>query len=308
MIACLGVIVADVVAKPVDALPARGTLELIERVELHIGGNAANSAAVIAKLGLPVQLVGNVGDDNFGAFLTGALERLGVDTRAVARDPHAPTSSSLVTVHADAERSFLHAAGANATFTENRMSWDALEGARFLHVAGLQLMTALEGAPVGRLLAEAQRRGLITALDTVMNPRSTGWAGLAPALPHLDWFVPSVDELAQLCGERSLEAQLAACRAVNPRLSLVVKVGGEGCWVAEAGKAPVLVPAEPNITVVDTLGAGDAWCGGFLVGLAQGDEPLAAAALANRVGAACVQALGATTGIQHKSAYEKNRP
>ncbi len=303
MIVCLGVLVADVVAKPVDALPRRGTLELIERMELHIGGNAANSAAVLAKLGLPVKLVGKVGDDSFGAFLAEGLAKLGVDTCAVATDPHASTSVSLVTVHSDAERSFLHVAGANATLKSEDVDWGALGGSRFFHVAGLQLLTGLEGEGVAVVLAEAQKRGMVTLLDTVMNPRSAGWVGLAPALPHLDWFVPSVDEIQQLCGKVTVIEQIAACRVVNPALNMVVKVGSEGCWVAEARKDPVLVPAEPGIMVVDTLGAGDAWCAGFLAGLSRGLVPLEAAALANRVGAACVQALGATTGIPRLEAF-----
>ena len=57
-IACLGVLVADVVGAPIDALPRRGTLELVERIELHIGGNAANTAAALAKLGPSARLVG----------------------------------------------------------------------------------------------------------------------------------------------------------------------------------------------------------------------------------------------------------
>ncbi|WP_309707787.1 carbohydrate kinase family protein [Armatimonas sp.] len=297
MIACLGILVADVVAKPVDALPARGTLELIERVELHIGGNAANSAASVAKLGLPVKLVGKVGDDNFGAFLTEALSKLGVDTHAVACDPHAPTATSLVLVHNDGERSFLHAPGANATLSADDVEWDALLGTRFFHVAGLQLMPSLEGEPIAKVLAEAQKRGMLTMLDTVMNPRSAGWSGLAPALSYLDWFVPSIDEIHQLCGKATVPEQIAACRAVNPALNMVIKVGSEGCWVAEPGKEPVLVSGIPNVTVVDTLGAGDSWCGGFLVGLSRGMSPREAAMLANKVGAACVQMLGATTGI-----------
>ena len=302
MIVCLGVLVADVVAKPVDALPKRGTLELIERMELHIGGNAANSAAVLAKLGLPVMLIGKVGDDSFGTFLVEGLAKLGVDTRAVATDPHAPTSVSLVTVHSDAERSFLHVAGANATLKSEDIDWESLAGARLFHVAGLQLLTGLEGEGVGTVLAEAQKRGMVTLLDTVMNPRSAGWSGLVPALLHLDWFVPSFDEIQQLCGKATVTEQIAACRAVNPVLNMVVKMGGEGCWVAEAGKEPKLVPAEIGITVVDTLGAGDAWCAGFLAGLSQGRAAGEAAALANKVGAACVQALGATTGISRLEA------
>ena len=296
MIVCLGVVVADVVAKPIDALPKRGTLELIERVELHIGGNAANSAASVAKLGLPVQLLGKVGTDNFGEFLTSALARAGVNTEAVARDASAPTSVSVVTVHSDAERSFLHAAGANATLTADDVNWSELDGARFFHVAGLQLLPKLEGEGVATVLAEAQRRGMVTMLDTVMNPRSPGWSGLEPALAHLDWFVPSVDEIRQLCGKASVAEQIAFCRSVNPALNLAIKVGGDGCWIAEAGKEPVLIPAQP-VNVVDTLGAGDAWCAGFLAGLSRKMIPTDAAALANKVGAACVQALGATTGI-----------
>lgn len=296
MIVCLGVVVADVVAKPIDELPKRGTLELIERVELHIGGNAANSAASVAKLGLPVQLLGKVGTDNFGEFLTSALARAGVNTEAVARDASAPTSVSIVTVHSDAERSFLHAAGANATLTADDIDWSQLGGARFFHVAGLQLLPQLEGEGVGIVLAEAQRRGMTTTLDTVMNPRSTGWSGLEPALAHLDWFVPSVDEIRQLCGKDSIAEQIAFCRSVNPALNLAIKVGGDGCWIAEAGKEPVLIPAQP-VKVIDTLGAGDAWCAGFLAGLSRALIPAEAAALANKVGAACVQALGATTGI-----------
>ncbi|MCX6367310.1 MAG: carbohydrate kinase family protein [Armatimonadetes bacterium] len=297
MIVCFGVLVADVVAKPVDVLPQRGTLELIERLELHIGGNAANSAGALAKLGLPVQLVGKVGDDSFGDFMTTALTTLGVDTRAVARDPHAPTSTSLVTVHTDGERSFLHAPGANATLSAEDVDWDALSGTRFFHVAGLQLLPRLEGEGIAQVLMEAKKRGMVTMLDTVMNPRSAGWAGLAPALSYLDWFVPSLDEIHQLCGKAMVPEQIAACRAVNPALNMVIKVGSEGCWVAESGKEPVRVPGIPNVTVVDTLGAGDSWCGGFLAGLSRGMAPIEAATLANKVGAACVQVLGATTGI-----------
>jgi sugar/nucleoside kinase (ribokinase family) len=106
-----------------------------------------------------------------------------------------------------------------------------------------------------------------------------------------------VDEIRQLCGKSSLTEQIAACRELNPALNVVIKVGSEGCWVAEAGREPVRVPAVPNVTVVDTLGAGDAWCAGFIAGLARGMTAPDAAALANRVGAACVGALGATTGV-----------
>lgn len=296
-IACLGVLVADVVGAPIDALPRRGTLELVERIELHIGGNAANTAAALAKLGPSARLVGKAGADNFGDFLLGALERLGVDCRAVARaEDGTPTPVSLVTVHRDAERSFLHAPGTNATLTAEDIDWNLLDGVQLFHVAGLQLLVALEGSEVAAVLAEAKRREMTTVLDTVMNPRSAGWAGLVPALPYLDWFVPSFEEIKALCGEPTIEGQIARIRAAGGA-NVAIKLGSEGCHVAPIDAPAFRVPAFP-VPVVDTLGAGDSWCAGFLVGLLNGWPLDTSARFANAVGACCVQALGAVTGIR----------
>jgi sugar/nucleoside kinase (ribokinase family) len=295
-IACLGVVVADVVGKPIDALPERGTLQLIERLELHIGGNASNTAAALGKLGVGARLVGKVGDDNFGRFLVGALEGAGVDCSpvAIAMDG-TPTPVSLVTVHSDAERSFLHAPGTNATLSFEDIAWEKLDGVRFLHVAGPQLLVALEGEPLADVLAEAQRRGMTTMLDTVMNPRSRGWDALSLCFPHLDWFVPSFEEIRTLTGEETVPGQIVAARAAGAR-NVAIKRGAEGCTLAPEDREPLDVPAFP-VTVVDTLGAGDSWCAGFLTGLLK-DYPLERCArLANAVGAACVGALGATAGI-----------
>ncbi len=295
-IACLGVVVADVVGKPIDALPERGTLQLIDRIELHIGGNASNTAAALGKLGVGARLVGKVGDDNFGRFLVGALQAAGVDCApvAIAKDG-TPTPVSLVTAHSDAERSFLHAPGTNATLSPDDIAWEKLSGVKFFHVAGPQLLVALEGEPLAQVLKEAKRRGMTTVLDTVMNPRSQGWDALTLSFPYLDWFVPSFEEIRALCGEDTLEGQLRACRDAGAK-NVAIKCGSDGCFVAPLGGEPFTVPALP-VTVVDTLGAGDSWCAGFLTGLLRGWELEKTARFANAVGASCVQALGAVTGI-----------
>jgi len=73
---------------------------------------------------------------------------------------------------------------------------------------------------VARVLAETKRRGLVTTLDTVMNPRSRWWDGLADSLPHLDWVLPSYEEAVHLTGETD-EALIAAkqdCRVLPDEL------------------------------------------------------------------------------------------
>jgi sugar/nucleoside kinase (ribokinase family) len=295
-VACLGLLVADTVGTPIDNLPTRGTLALIDRIELHVGGNAANTSAALAKLGIPVATLGKVGRDGFGDFMTGALAKLGVDTRGVVRSSDSPTAATIVTVHSDAERSFLHVAGANATYTEEDVNWEIAGSSKILYVAGLQLMSALEGRGVGMVLREAKRRGLTTVLDTVMNPRSAGWEGLAPALPHLDWAIPSYEEAAALTGESEPLAQVRRLHDAGA-VNVAIKMAANGCLIAPALAEAFTVPALP-VTAIDALGAGDAWAAGFLTGLLR-DWPLEKTArFANAVGACCVQALGATTGVR----------
>lgn len=295
-VVCLGLLVADAVGATIDALPQKGTLELIDRIELHTGGNAANTGVSLAKLGVSVAVLGKVGADGFGDYLLGALERHGVQTAGVRRAPDASTSATIVTVHSDAERSFLHVAGANGRFTAEDVDWGTIAGARVFNVAGLQLMTGLEGEGVGRVLAEARRRGMVTTLDTVMNPRSQGWAGLEPALPHLDWALPSFEEARALTGEPKALRQARRFQQAGAK-NVVVKMGGDGCLVVPADAEPFHV-APYRVDAVDALGAGDAWVAGFLTGLLEGWPLPQTARFANAVGACCVQSLGATTGIR----------
>jgi sugar/nucleoside kinase (ribokinase family) len=295
-IVCLGQLVADTVGRPIDALPPKGTLALLERIELHIGGCGANTAASAARIGLPVALLGKVGADGFGDYLISALTARGVDMRGVRRDPEVPTSATIVTVHSDAERSFLHVSGANGTYRAEDVDWDILSTAKILHIGGMQLMTALEGDGITQVLKEAKRRGILTVLDTVMNPQSPWWDGVKDALPYLDWAVPSFEEAILLTGERTVEGQVARLKGAGVK-NVAIKRDAEGSYLAPEAGNPFTVPAM-RVTAIDSLGAGDAWVAGFLTGLWHGWPLEKTARFANAVGACCVQALGATTGVR----------
>src|ERR1051326_2617149 len=166
---CLGLLVADVVAKPVGEYPGRGELVQVEQMALHSGGCAANTGIALARLGISTSIVGKVGRDGFGEFLVGELERAGLDTMGVGRDGRAHTSATMVLVHPDAERSFIHYAGANATLTAEEIDVERFRGARFLHVAGSLLMPAFDGPPAAGVLRRARAMGFYTSLDTVWD-------------------------------------------------------------------------------------------------------------------------------------------
>lgn len=299
-IVCFGLLVADCVTATVDALPPRGTLEIVERVELHVGGCAANTAIALAKLGIAAAIIGGVGADGLGDFVRGAVAAAGVDTRGVKRFTGVPTAATAVCVHSDAERTFLHVPGANAVFCAADTDWGVTHDAAVFHIAGAQLMGALEAENgIAAVARAAKQRGMTVTLDTVMNPRSLGWNALKDALPFVDWMLPSEAEAEQLTGKRGAAAQARAFQAAGAT-SVAIKRGGDGCAVFPAGGAPFTVPCYP-VSAVDTLGAGDAWVAGFLLGLLRGFDTLQTARLANAVGAFAVQSFGATTGIRSEA-------
>src|SRR5438105_3125590 len=103
-VACLGVLVADILGRPVDEMPPRGRLGLVEQIALHIGGCAANTGVDLARLGVETAVLGKVGVDGLGDFLYGAMTREGVDMRGIVRDETVSTSATMVLVGSDGER------------------------------------------------------------------------------------------------------------------------------------------------------------------------------------------------------------
>jgi len=112
-VVCLGILVADVIARPVDRVPESGSLALVDEIVLRGGGCALNTGTALTRLGLSVACAGKVGGDAFGDFIVGLLDERCVDRSLVARDASLPTSATVALVDDAGERTFLHVPGAN---------------------------------------------------------------------------------------------------------------------------------------------------------------------------------------------------
>src|SRR5207245_9950044 len=110
-VTCMGIVVADIIVRPVDAWPQRGRLALEESIVLRSGGLAHTTGIVLAKLGVDTAVVARVGSDLFGDFLVQILADHGVRPHVV-REPRVPTSTSVGAVSSGGERSFMHRVGA----------------------------------------------------------------------------------------------------------------------------------------------------------------------------------------------------
>ncbi len=293
-VACLGILVADMVARPVAEVPPPGELRLTGEMGLYVGGCAANTASGLARLGIPVGVLGKVGADPLGEFLRRALDADGVDTRALIVSPASATSATMALVGPSGERAFLHAFGGNGDLVAEEIDLGVCGAAAILHVGGVGLLPSLDGAPLARVCQAAKARGMIVTLDTAWDPLGR-WTGALAALPYVDYFLPSREEAAHIFGVSAPEAIVRAAQQAGAR-AVIVKLGAEGCYV-DAGGAPLRLPALEG-PVVDTTGAGDAFCAGFLAGLAQGWDPEASARLGTATGCLAVSRMGAVSGIQ----------
>ena len=288
-VVCLGILVADVIARPVDAFPEPGTLALVDSIALRGGGCALNTSSALAKLGLRAAALGKVGTDPFGDYVLGLLADRAVADGGIVRDGSVPTSASVALVDAAGERTFLHVKGASAALRADELGEAPFAG-RALHVAGALVLDELDGEPVAELLAEARRRGLGTSLDTVFDA-SGRWKRVLPALPHCDLVTPGLEEARAITGER--DPARAAERLHELGASVAAVTGGaDGCWLSGLGHVPGY-----SVDAIDGTGAGDAFAAGFLYARLAGRPPEWCARFANAAGALATTEVGAFEGV-----------
>jgi sugar/nucleoside kinase (ribokinase family) len=295
-ILCLGILVADLVGKPLRAVPEPGRLVLVEEMGLYTGGCATNAATALARLGLPVELMGKIGQDALGDFVLRAMEARRIGTRGVKRDPEAGTSATMVIVDPAGERRFIHYMGANARYTLADVDWGMLAGASILHVAGSLVLPGIDGEPTAELLRQARQMDVVTFLDTVWDDTGRWMQLLEPCLPEIDYFIPSLPEAQAITG---LEEPHQVARALLDRGvgTVGLKMGAEGCLVLTGEGEELRLPAF-EVEVIDATGAGDAFAAGFIAGVWQGWPLEKTARFANAVGALCVTGMGANGGVR----------
>jgi len=299
---CAGIIVADQVCEPIPHFPAPGTLVLTPRMTFTIGGCAANVACDLARLGLSVGLHGCVGDDLFGRALRDQLTASGVDCRGLVAVPEQPTAGTFVINVQGEDRRFIHCLGANAVFDGTQITDADLQSTRVLAVGGYCLLGALTPERVIALFQRARRAGVMTLLDVVLGDRTDYWEWVAAVMPWTDVFLPNNLEASRITGldhprEQARKLREAGCRnaIITSGGDGVLLDGEEGVWQADVYRVPT----------VDATGTGDAFLAGYVYGLKQGADVPLRLKYGAALGASCVRAIGATTGVFNAAELEE---
>ena len=273
-----------------ERLPKLGETLTGSGFAMNYGGKGANQAVATAKQGCETKMLGAVGTDLAGGLALKNLESYGIDCASVLQ-VDAPTGAAVITV-CGGDNHIILDEGANALVTP-----DVIQANRALFEWADAVVLQFE-IPAPSVLAAA-RLAKECGCFVILNPAPVKEMD-ASLYGFVDLIIPNEFEASLISGVTVTDRASAAV-ALEKLCALgcknaLVTLGKQGCAYRINGQVRYadILP----VKVVDTTGAGDSFCSGFLTAYARGKSPEECARFANAVGSLCVTAKGATTGIR----------
>ncbi|MFM7117905.1 MAG: carbohydrate kinase family protein [Planctomycetota bacterium] len=295
----IGTCTVDILVRPIDLQQPLGgdRLVLVDPITATTGGVVSNSGLALAKLGNRTAAVTGVGDDAWAGIIRQRLAAGSVSVAGVSELAGQPTSTTVVMISSDGQRSFAHCPGACAAVDSLfwRSQREILFASRFVLVGYYSLLPKLE-SDLPKLIAELRAGGTLVALDSAGS--GGGPDPLRSCLPQLDVYFPSLGEARNQTGCADPVEAIRQFRTWGASGILGVKLGAEGVVLSSEADRFVHLPAlSPPGPVLDTTGAGDAFFAGLITGLLRGDQPVDAARLGTAVAAVAVTGMGASGAL-----------
>lgn len=257
------------------------------------GGSAANTTVGLARLGCKVGFIGKIGGDKEGEVLIKGFCKEGVDANGIVRMEHGRSGSVLGFVDKDGERALYIDSGVNDTIKLDDVDEAYISQARFLHLTSFLGETSFQTQK--KLLAVLSESVKIS-FDPGMLYAQRGLSQLETIIKKTDIIMPNVVELELLTGKNDYSKGADSLIGKGAKI-VAVKLGGEGCYVTD-GRERHLIEAF-KVKVVDTTGAGDAFCAGFLYGIINEKNLFECGRLGNFVASRCAMKMGARTGLPY---------
>lgn len=291
-----GAINTDLVAK-VRKAPEAGETVTGTTFAVFGGGKGANQAFAAARSGAATTMLGAVGDDDFGRQRLADLEAEGIETEGVSVTRDAASGVALIVVDETGQNRIAYVPGATSTIGADH----AIAVLRRARPRVLLTTLELPLATLSLLYAEAKAIGA-----TVINNATPEPGDGREVAALADILIANETEASELLGIRIGEREwldvAADLRGLGPR-AVVVTLGEAGAVVSAEGVAGRL--AAPQVEVVDSTGAGDAFCGAFAARLAAGAELLTAAKAGVIAGSLAVTKAGAQPSMPRRDEIDR---
>lgn len=323
-----------------------GRLLQMGGADVHMGGSVANTGLALKILGADVSLMGKIGNDAFGEMVYSQLKEYDAQEGMIVSDD-VNTSYSVVIAPKGIDRIFLHHSGANDRFYKKDLDYSLIEEASLFHFGYPPLMKSMyenDGEELTAMFREIKKLGILTSMDmaSVDENSTAGKADwdkiLKKVLPYVDFFVPSVEELAFMIDrerfyewqERAAGGDITAVLDVEKDIRplaektlqygakiVMIKCGAPGLFLATAGhhdlkeiedtlcggakawsELRIFEKSYEPECVLSGTGAGDTSIAAFLYAVMTGHAPEECLQLAAATGASCVTAYDALSGLK----------
>ena len=273
-IAVVGEVYVDHIFTDFDHVPLPGEEVFAEQYRREAGGGTVNTACALARLGNHSSLFGVLGKDE-EVWLRSRLSSFGVNAEHVHSSelPNALTVSMSTTI----DRSFLSYAGANRILEEYVALPETV--AALSHAQHVHFAMPLEAKLAKVLLPALRSAGCTLSIDPGWRKDWFLSSGSLDVLRMVDLFLPNESEAQLLTGHTDPEQMLRACIELGLG-NTIIKLGSRGAAAFQRDRLYTMVP--PDVQVVDTTGAGDAFDAGFI------DAWLAGADIEEQLWRACI--------------------
>jgi ribokinase len=280
----------------VDRLAGAEEESFIQDYTEACGGSAANTAVGLARLGCKVGFIGKVANDREGKLQIDCFRTEGVDTNGIIQAEKGKSGSVLGFVDKKGARALYINSGVNDTIEPRELKWDYVSQTKFLHLSSF----------VGEKSFRTQKKllgNLPSEIKISFDPSSVyaqkGFAAIEPIIRNSYVLMPNAVELELLTGEADYRKGADLMIGMGVKI-VAVKLGSKGCYVTDGHEKLTIEPFK--VKVVDTTGAGDAFCAGFLYGLINDKSLSECGRLGNFVASRSIMAMGARAGLP----YEEN--
>jgi ribokinase len=289
----------DVLMSIPDYPPAAGDA-MASQVVLRPGGSVANTAIVLAKLGVRTRLIGRTGADRWAEMALEPLVAQGVDVSYVTHDEQDSTGLIFIPVTGQGERTMFSYRGANTRITPEEVDESILANPRLLHISAYNFLRSPQREATWKSINLAKKAGIPISMDVGVEPSRRAADDILAVLPDLKLVVLGLDEAETLVGAVSTRAAVDIFQTYGVKI-LGLKLGRKGCLAAQLG--PTLeehfLPGF-SVETVDTTGAGDAFCAGMIYGMIHQLELPVSGTLANALGALATTVWGGGPALPGK--------
>jgi len=272
----------------VNKIAREGEESFILDFQEEPGGSAANTIVGLARLGLKTGFIGKMADDHEGHLLLDDFKRKGVNTDGIIITKQGRSGAVSAFVDKKGERALYVHPSVNDSLSFEEINLEYAKHTEFLH------LTSVDEKPFQaqkRLIAELSN--VKVSLDPGEIYARKGLAKLRTIIKRSFVVMPSENELKMLTGKNFKEG---ANTLLKEGANIVaVKLGERGCYVTDGKESHLIEPYKTKI--VDTTGAGDAFCAGFLYGLIKNKDLYECGKLGNFVASRCIMKVGARTGL-----------